>query len=149
MNAPHDPHDPLSQSLAEEAADLPARAARAARQRNAQRHRNRQRLTQAAVLVLLCMITWHLAPPPNAPIATVAKHSPAPKLSPEPDAPIAHPFAQTGEPSPVKNVTHASFPLPSGLDEEQTEFVKAVGDVPLLFVRDASGKVTRIHLFQR
>lgn len=146
MNAPH---DPLFQSLADEAADLPARAASAARQRNAQRRRNREGLAQAAVLALLGVIIWNLVPKQAAPPTTVAVHSPgvtAPERSPEPDAPIAQP---SGNPFPRKSAVPAALSLPSGLDPEQTKFVKAVGDLPLLFVRDAAGKVTRIHLVQR
>ena len=43
----------------------------------------------------------------------------------------------------------AAQPLPAGLNAEQAAFVKAMGDQPLLLVRDASGKVARIHVFER
>ena len=146
MNAPH---DPASQCLADEAADLPARAASAARQRSAHRRQNRQRRAQATILAVLGVILWNLVPKQAGSPATVVVHSPgvmAPEPSPEPDAPIARPF---GDPSPRPSVLSTSPPLPSGLDPEQTKFVQAVGDVPLLFVRDASGKVARIHIVQR
>ena len=150
MNAPH---DPASQCLADEAADLPARAASAARQRIAHRRQNRQRRAQATILAVLGVILWNLVPKQAGSPATVAVHppgvvapEPSPGPSPEPDAPITRPF---GDPSPRPGVLSTSPPLPSGLDPEQTKFVQAVGDVPLLFVRDASGKVARIHIVQR
>lgn len=153
MNAPHDPTDPLLQSLAEEAADLPIQAAAAARQRSAQRQQTRRVLVQATAVTLLGVITWHLIPRQDVPPVTVATHhdpgkvSPAPgkrNHSPEPDAPIAAPTAL-----PAPFAMEDSPPLPSGLTEEQAEFVKSVPDVPLLFVRDESGRVTRIHVVQR
>lgn len=158
MNAPHDPSDPLFESLAEEAADLPARAANAARQRQAQRRQNRQRLMQAAVFALLGVSTWQLVPRNDAqPTTDVADHvltanQPAPihfDPSPEPDAPIAPFPRKAAEPNPGIMMVAATLPLPSGLNEEQTEFVKALPDVPLLFIRDDSGKVTRVHLVER
>lgn len=39
--------------------------------------------------------------------------------------------------------------LPTGLNDEQEAFVKAAKDMPLLLVRNSSGQVTRIHLFER
>jgi hypothetical protein len=39
--------------------------------------------------------------------------------------------------------------LPTGLDKEQQELVKAAGSLPLLLVREGSGKVTRIHVIER
>ena len=150
MNAPH---DPVSQCLADEVADLAARAASAARQQSAHRRQNRQRRAQVAVLALLGVIIWNLVPKQAESPATVAVRSPtvtapepSPEPSPEPDAPIARPL---GDPSPRPGPLRASHPLPSGLDPDQRDFVQAVGDLPLLFVRDASGKVARIHIVQR
>lgn len=159
MNAPHDPSDPLFESLAEEAADLPARAARAARQRKAQRRQNRQRLTQVAFVALVAVSTWQLMPENNVqpttaatdhvvtedePMPTLIKHAPEPD-----DAPLAPFPTKRANPGPrIVNVA-ATLPLPSGLNEEQAEFVKSLPDAPLLFIRDDSGKVTRIHLVER
>ena len=157
MNAPHDPSDPLFESLAEEAADLPARAANAARQRKAQRRQNRQRLMQAAVFALLGVSTWQLVPRNDVqPTTDIADHvvtadEPAPTQfdpSPEPDAPIANIAPGVTSPNPGI-MTVAATPLPSGLNEEQAGFVEALRDVPMLFVRDDSGKVTHIHIIQR
>jgi hypothetical protein len=149
MNAPH---DPLSEMLAAHAADLPARAASAARQRNVQRRHHRQRLAQVAVLSLLGWVTWNVFPGRITP-PIVAVHSPGipnQKLSQEPDAaPLNGNALQSEKPSAGGHSLQVSLPLPGGLNEEQAEFVKAVGDAPLLFVRDASGKVTRIHFVQR
>ena len=155
MNAPHDPSDPLLQSLAEEAADLPARAAAVARQRSIQRRQTRQRFAFAAVISLLGVATSVLVPRRDVQPTTVAAHhvpsGNSPDLatfepSPAPDAPIATGIVkvQTDE-----KAVGATSSLPSGLDEEQTEFVKAVRDLPLLLVRDGTGKVTRIHVVER
>jgi hypothetical protein len=149
MNAPN---DPLFQSLADEAADLPVRAASAARQRNIQRRQNRQRLVLATVLSLFGVIAWNFVVTKSEPFTTIALHSPGvttPELSPEPDSPIAQPFETFENPSPREGSVSVTLPLPSGLDSEQAKFVEAVGDVPLLFVRDDSGKVTRIHIVHR
>lgn len=149
MNAPN---DPLSQSLADEAAELPFRAASAARQRNVQRRQNRERLAQAAVLSLFGVLAWNFVVPQTEPFTTIAVHSPGfttPDLSPEPDSPVAQPFEPFENPSPREGSVSVTLPLPSGLDSEQAKFVEAVGDVPLLFVRDDSGKVTRIHIVHR
>ena len=40
-------------------------------------------------------------------------------------------------------------PLPDGLDQEQQELFKAARGLPLLLVRDGSGKVARIHVIER
>jgi hypothetical protein len=138
MNTPHEPTDPLLRSLLEETTDLPARAAAAARQRSAQRRQSRRRLAQTAALALLSILAWRLFPTPTEPASTVAVVSPgatAPEFSPEPDAPTAPKLATPS--------------LPSGLNPEQAQFVKALGNLPLLLVRDDSGKVTRIHLVER
>lgn len=171
------PDDPLFRILADEVADLPGRAAAEARQRRTQRRRNRIRLAQVTAIALGSVIVWSLlqkqtTPPdtigkqlpdvtapnptgldPIAPDPVVPDHhepyEPAPGAQIEPDAPIPNPFA-INEKSPTEDKgSNIARPLPSGLDEEQTKFVLSVGDIPLLFVRDASGKVTRIHIVQR
>ena len=58
MNPPHDPYDPndlLRQSLADEAADLPLRAAREARSRNMHYMRQRYRAASAVTILFVCV----------------------------------------------------------------------------------------------
>jgi hypothetical protein len=146
MNAPHEPPDPLLQMLAEEAAELPAHAAMAARQSNARRQRTRQRLALAASVCLCGVSAWVLIPSlvQDNPTVTVNPAAP-PTLTPAAGPPGPREMAsiqlqEQGEP--------LSQPPPSGLDQDQMAFVQAARDLPMLLVRDASGKVTRIHLVE-
>jgi hypothetical protein len=132
MNDP----DPFLQSLTDEARDLPLQAAHAARQRVAQRQRHRRRLALAALTGVTCLIGLFAGraafTTPEKPLAAAQPPSaPAPRVVP----------AALRE--------EKSAPLPSGLDAEQLRFVTAAHDVPLLLVRDATGKVTRIHVVER
>ncbi len=157
MNTPRKPNDPLLQSLADEAADLPLRAAIEARQRIARRTQNRQRLALALTVSFLGVVAWVLLPSREVRHSPVALHPvtperstnlapSAPEPTPTPPAPEPREYvkAQIGE-----EALRASLPLPTGLDEEQQELVKAAGDLPLLLVRDGTGKVTRIHVIER
>lgn len=121
--------DPLLESLAEEAADLPTLAAEAARQRSTQRKLHRQLSGVVAAVAVLVFATWKFLPSRGGNQSTVAEHPVMPNK----------PLQITSDPQA----------LPSGLDEEQTAFVLAAKDLPLLLVRNAAGKVTRIHVVER
>ena len=159
MNTPHEPNDPLLQSLADEASDLPLRAAQEARARNM--HHLRQRGLAASAVTILCvgLCAWSLVTMPEPRSSSVAMQPAAPHEDPEePDAPVRtpaialiHPVAlprdelvkvQTGDEA-------TNDPLPDGLDREQQELFKAARGLPLLLVRDSSGKVARIHVIER
>jgi hypothetical protein len=129
MKAPHSPPDPLLQSLVEEAADLPIRAAAEARKAITQRRLNRQQTALVAAAFLIGIFTWNALP-------SVRKLRPG--------LPEAGPVAGNHAVKP-----EAFQSLPTGLNPEQTAFVKAAGDMPLLFVRNSSGQVTRIHVIER
>lgn len=131
MNTPNDPLDPLLQSLSGETADLPARAAAAARRRSAQREQNRTLGQILATLLLAGVFIWRFLPSQEARPSSVAVES--------------HSARETGK----FEVARAPDVMPPGLDPEQIEVVKAAGDGPLLLVRNAEGKVTRIHFFER
>ncbi len=125
MNTPHDPPDPLLQSLADEVADLPVRAAIEARQRKTHRVQNRQRLALAATVSFLGVVAWVLFPSREVRHATVA----VPPVTPEsatdlaPAAPEPTPTPTAPEPrESVKVQTEekalrAPLPLPTGLDK--------------------------------
>ena len=196
MNTPHDPNDPgdpLLQSLAEEAADLPLRAAHEARNTRA-RAMQRRRQFALTITVLFCGVcAWQVFMPNDARRDVIAVQSnptdpsspsespdeptarPTPELSPQlapdltPSASAPKPThdsksrASTPNPSPVapapleppnyvKVQTEdqaRNNPLPPGLSAEQENLLKAARGLPLLLVRDSTGKVTRIHVIER
>lgn len=121
--------DPLLESLAEEAADLPTLAAKAARQRSAQRQQHRKLSAAVATVAVLVFATWSFLPSRGGNKSTVAENPVMPKKA--------------------LQVTSDLQPLPSGLNPEQAAFVRAAKDQPLLLVRNAAGKVTRIHVVER
>jgi len=159
MNTPNEPNDPLLQSLADEASDLPLRAAHEARSRNM--HYLRQRgLAASAVTILfagLCAWSFITMPEPRSSSVTVQPAVPheSPKESPAPFPPSAiaknDPSVQPSrEIAKVQTEDDAmNDPLPDGLDHEQQELFKAARGLPLLLVRDSSGKVARIHVIER
>ena len=164
MKTPPDPTDPLLQSFADEAADLPLRGANEARitRARAMQHRRQFALT---VTVLFCGVcAWQGFTPRDAGRETIAVQTipaePAPRpahdSAPPSPAPIPTPSAPP-EPEPreyVKVQTEEQamndpLPIPDGLSKEQRAVVVAARGLPLLLVRDSSGKVTRIHVIER
>jgi hypothetical protein len=126
MNTKNESPDKLLNCLAEEASDLPIRAAIDARQITKKRRKNHQESTLVATTAILAIISWTLS-------------SSVPKNRPE-----------SGEINDNPTVTPAVIQqLPAGLDPEQMAFIQATGDIPLLLVRNSEGKVTRIHLIER
>lgn len=143
MKPPHESPDPFLRSLADEARDLPARAATEARRRAAERKENRQRLALAATVSVLGLVTWLTLPPRDVGQTTIASHHTA-----SPNKASA-PAGSSGTENTGKGSSHLAEALPAGLNAEQAVFVKALEGQPLLLVRDASGKVSRIHVFER
>jgi hypothetical protein len=154
MNSSPDFSDPLLRSLADEVSDLPVRAAQEARRRSAQRIERRRQATIALALLvafgLAAKAFWPASPSPRvaapSPIAIVSAPSissvPAPAVTPP--APSEYVKVQTEEEA-IENPP----PVPAGLSKEQQEVVEAARGLPLLLVKDASGKVTRIHVIER
>ncbi len=128
MKTPHPSPDPLLRSLTEEAANLPSLAAAEARQRSIQRRRN-QRNSLVAITSLIGIVSWWVSYP-----VSESPHGPA----------DSHKIAETHFEDPAELQA-----LPSGLSPEQAAVVKAAGDLPLLLIRDSSGKVSRIHVINR
>jgi hypothetical protein len=129
MKTPDPSPDPLFKSLAEEVSDLPLRAAAEARRAGAQRRLNRQRTAVVAVAFLIGMVGWSALPAFRKP------GSGSTGVGPVVESHVVKPEAVPA--------------LPTKLNPEQAAFVKAVGDMPLLLVRDSSGEVTRIHVIER
>lgn len=129
MKNPHSSPDPVLQSLAEEAADLPKRAAAEARKAVRQRGLNRQRTALTAVVFLIGIVTWNAWPPGG---------------DSRPSMPMAGHVTENHVAKPEVLQT-----LPTTLDPEQEAFVRSAGDIPLLLVRNSTGQVTRIHLIER
>lgn len=159
MNTPREPNDPLLQSLADEACDLPLRAAHEARARNMHHLRHRYLAAAAVTILFVGVCAWSLITMPEPPSSSVAMRPAAPQENPtEPTAPSPSPAIAKHDPSVpsprdfVKVQTEeeaANDPLPDGLDREQQEVFKAARGLPLLLVRDSSGKVARIHVIAR
>ncbi len=159
MNTPRKPNDPLLQSLADEASDLPLRAAREARSRNMQHLRQRYAAASAVTILFAGLCAWSLITEPEPRFPSVAVQPAAvqenptesPTLSPSPviaknDPSVLRPL----EFVKVQAVEEPAIdPLPDGLDREQQELFKAARGLPLLLVRDSFGKVERIHVIAR
>jgi hypothetical protein len=148
MNPSQKPSDPLLQSLASEASELPVRAALAARQRSSQRRVHQRGFAVVAIMLLAGAGVWLLFPGDTAETPVVVSNAiPAIAPSPAPPGPTMREFVhvQTEEEARL----HPP-PMPEGLDREQQALIAAAPDLPLLIVRDNGGStVTRIHVIER
>ena len=151
MKSPPDPTDPLLQCLADEAADLLLRAANEARNTRA-RHMHRRRQFSLTVAVLfLGVFAWQVFPPRAARRETIAMRPATPETAPlptpgAPTVPEQRGFVKVQTEDQVKN---DPLPLPDGLSQEQETLLFAARGLPLLLVRDDSGKVTGVHVIER
>lgn len=141
MNPPSHPPDPLLRSLTDEASHLPRLAA--AEARRALTLRRQQTRWAAATLILTGLVSTGLVClqriPRDTPPASVAEQ---PALAPtSPPAPL---IVRTEE-----QARHEPLPLPHGLNPDQESVLTAARGLPLLLVRDQTGKVTRIHVIER
>ncbi len=162
MKTPFDPADPLRQILAEETADLPLKAASEARKSRSLQAKYRLQIATTVSVLFCTMCVWQFFPreqvskesmalqtPAAAPIAFPDESSRPFPHSPEPTEP---PSPQPREVETVQTQEQAindPLPLPEGLTEEQANVVNAARGLPLLLVRDTSGRVTRIHVIER
>lgn len=141
MTPPRKPSDPLLQSLADEAGDLPARAALAARQRSSLRRLQQRCVVAATAVVLVGASMWllRLGDVSKTPVVVL-------NTTPSPVPTVRElVYVQTEEETRV----HPP-PMPEGLDREQQALIAAAPDLPLLIVRDNGGNsVTRIHVIER
>ena len=126
MKTPPDPNDPLLQSLAEEAADLPLRAASEARKTRARAMQQRRQFALTLTVLFCGVCAWQAFTPNDSRRENVAVQSspsnpssPSSPLSPpeNPDAPLSKPdpndapkLALDHKPSaPMPSPTHASW----------------------------------------
>lgn len=151
MKTPSEPTDPLLRSLSQDAAGLPDRAALEARKTRSVRIKQRRRLSLGVTAVMAGAFAWLILPsgeigggqvviqdPPDAPLVLATPHSSA--------SPLA------GERLIVRTEEQARrdpLPMPVGLTRDQEDVVKAARGLPLLLVRDPSGKVVRVHVLER
>jgi hypothetical protein len=153
MNSPHQSPDPLLQSLSAEAADLPLRAAITARQRNAQKQRHRKWATIVTTVLILTVSFWLVFPSLAPRHSTVASSNPDSKGSSGPAPAVPKPEPSLSDHRNVVEMEIAKQntpkPIPTGLSPEQMALVQAAGDLPLVILRDASGKATRILIVER
>lgn len=147
MRTPFDPTDPLLQSLTEEAADLPRKAAGEARRTRELGRRRRRQIVMTATALFCGMCAWQVIQPMNTGRESIG-------MQELPDAPLktAHPSREPDNHLIVRTEEQARnepLPLPEGLTREQENVVKAARGLPLVLVRDNTGKVSRIHVIER
>jgi hypothetical protein len=139
MKTPADPNDPLLRSLAEEACDLPLKAAGEARRTRAIRMKQRRQVTLSMTVLMCGLCAWQIYAPRDKGRELIAIHT-----SPEAPMNVAkHVIVRTEE-----QARNEPLPLPDGLSADQTKVVLAAQGLPLLLIRDSSGKVARIHVIE-
>jgi hypothetical protein len=140
MKTPADPNDPLLRSLVEEAADLPMKAAGEARRTRALRMNQRRHVALAITVLFWGVCVWQID-------ATREVDRDFIDIQKSTDAPTnfaKHVIVRTEE-----QARNEPLPLPDGLTEDQAKVVLAARGLPLLLVRDETGRVTRIHTIER
>lgn len=151
MRTPFDPTDHLLQSLADEAADLPRRAAAEARQTRTLRAKQRRQFGLTLAVLLASVGVWQIFPRvergaesfamKSLPVAIVTLPEQPASTTPEPRGYV---IVRTEE-----QARNEPLPIPEGLSKEQRAVVEAARGLPLVLVRDSSGKVARIHVIER
>jgi len=140
MKTPAAPNDPLLRSLAEEAADLPLKAAGEARRTRALRVKRHRQATLALTVLFCAVCAWQpYAPRDRGRELVAVQNSPHASMNL-----TKHVIVRTEE-----QARNAPLPLPDGLNANQAKVVLAAQGLPLLLVRDSSGKVARIHVIER
>ena len=140
MKTPADPNDPLMRSLAEEAADLPLMAASEARRTRALRMKQRRQVTLSMTVLMCGLCAWQIYAPRDKGRGLIATHT-----SPEAPMNVAkHLIVRTEE-----QARNEPLPLPDGLTANQAKVVLAAQGLPLLLIRDHTGRVARIHFIER
>jgi hypothetical protein len=139
MKTPSEPNDPLLQSIAEEAADMPLKAAVEARKTRIRRTQQRRQIAITAVALFCGVCAWQMFPPAERARDLTANVS----ISP---TPLEQGILLVRTEEQARN---EPLPLPAGLSKDQENLVKAAQGLPLLLVRDSTGRVARIHVFER
>jgi hypothetical protein len=135
--------DPLLQSLADDANALPAAAAAHARESCRARGAARRAASMLAVfLVLAAGIWWAARDRIESPGGAEIAHS-----NPSRQPPVRLPSEG------FVKVQHADEPyaavIPPGAGEDERRLLAALEGVPAVLVRDASGRITRVHVIDR
>lgn len=162
MKTPFNPTDPLLQILAEDAADLPLNAADEARKTRSLRLKRHRQIALTFTVIFCSTCAWQFFPrgklgqeyvalpaPSDAPITNSEKSvQPLPHF-PEPLEPLSPQPRQVAIVRTEEQAMNEPLPLPEGLTKEQEGVVKAARGLPLLLVRDTTGKIARIHVIER
>lgn len=143
MKTPFSFNEPLLRNLTEEAADLPLKAAAEARRARADRIRQRRQIALAIVVLFCGVCAWRTHSPRDTGREFLTIHEP-------PDAALSS--AQPNLRVIVRTEEQArKEPLPwtEGLTADQASVVNVAHGLPLLLIRDRSGRVARIHAIER
>ncbi len=112
MNPPSDPNEPLLQSLAEEAADLPLRAASEARKTRARRTQRRRQLALTVTVLFCGVCAWQVVTSPDARRAMIAAQ-PSPSDHSSPLSPSENPDEPSAKSDPNDAPNPAPMPRPA------------------------------------
>ncbi len=140
MKTPADPNDPLLRSLAEEAADLPLKAAGEARRTRALRVKRHRQATLALTVLFCGVCAWQISAPRDRGRELIAVQNAS-------NASMnlgKHVIMRTED-----QARHEPLPLPDGLSSDQAKVVLAAQGLPLVLIRNSAGKVARIHFIER
>jgi hypothetical protein len=142
MNDPFNAPEPLLHAVASDAADLPRQAAAEARRYFDRRCRQRRLSTAAVLAATIGFASWAAW---QHPAGGTARSGARDGIL----APAASPLAEFVKVQSRREATIDPLPIPDGLSREQRELLAAAQGFPLLLVKDATGKVTRIDVIER
>ena len=138
--------DPLLQSVTASVGGLPSAAAREARRVRDARVSHRRAVGGGFFVFLACFTIWqgrHQLSVTRTRRAAITARPPAATQQTQvasPEFVIATIPGQSSSPA---------IPIPPVISEAQRVVILAAGDLPLLLVKDDSGRVTRIHVIER
>lgn len=143
MKPDADPTRPFREMLSEDAAHLPAMAARAAREACARRARHRRRWGHVTLLALLGVGCWHAFDGirPDVKGRDTGSSVSSPSI-----------VAGRGNFIRARTLEEAQsrpLPPPPGATPDQKDLLESARGLPLLLVLDASGKPERIWVVER
>lgn len=138
MKTPSEPNDPILQSIADEAADLPLMAAGEARKTRIRRTQQRRQLALTAIAIVCGVCAWKAVPPSERSRGLTTNVSTRP-------SPLSQGTVIVRTEEQARN---EPLPMPAGLSRDQEAVVAAAQGLPLLLARDSTGRV-HIHVFER
>lgn len=143
MKTPFNYDEPLLRSLTEEAADLPLKAAAEARRTRAARIRQRHQIAFAIVVLFCGLCAWRIQAPRDTGREFLTIQDP-PDAVPSYSQPNLQVIVRTEE-----QARNEPLPWTEGLTADQASVVNVAHGLPLLLIRDRSGRVARIHAIER